>query len=524
MTDTETPEVIARVEENWAALEIGGETQTIRADSEEEVRHEVLRRTIRIAADTNRDVSLIATDRDGEWRLIVSPQGEISETGTPSRVNGAHQGADATTESIPDAAAPSDAHGDAVDSAGQVHAEPPESSGSALSDSPETPEDTENPGAPETPEHTENPGAPETLETPETPDLSDPSDLPVSEPAADAGSEPTSAPAGASASVVDSAALPAASPAALPTLADFQATQPPPVAGPANQGWRGAIRRGTGGLISPKPGAVERRHREAIASVTRSLSGPRTICVINPKGGAHKTTATMLIAATFGLYRGGYTLAWDNNETRGTLGWRAHQAGHSNTAVNLLNDLDRFTDPRSARVGDLDNYVRSQAEAQFDVLASDEDAAASSMIDDDAFRRLHETLQRFYRIIVVDTGNNMRASNWEAAIAAADQLVIVSAIREDTAGGAAWMVEGLAKKGQEAKLRDAVTILSAPDKNVDAALRTRLFDHFGSLTRDVVEVPYDAALVSGSGISIAALSPVTREAWLMATATVANGL
>ena len=266
------------------------------------------------------------------------------------------------------------------------------------------------------------------------------------------------------------------------------------------------------------------RHRDAVASVTRSLSGPRTICVINPKGGAHKTTATMLIAATFGIHRGGYTLAWDNNETRGTLGWRAHQAGHTNTAVDLLNDLDRFTGTQSGRVGDLDNYVRSQANARFDVLASDEDAAASSMIDGDGFHRLHETLERFYRIIVVDTGNNMRASNWEAAVAEADQLVIVSAIREDTASSAAWMVEGLANKGHKEKLSKAVTVLSAPEKTPDPQLLGRLHEHFGSLTRSVVEVPHDPSLVSGSAIVFDALAPATREAWLFVTATIAEGL
>lgn len=50
----------------------------------------------------------------------------------------------------------------------------------------------------------------------------------------------------------------------------------------------------------------------------RSLDGPRTVVVINPEGGAHKTTVTLLIAATFGQDRGGDTLAWDNNATSGS--------------------------------------------------------------------------------------------------------------------------------------------------------------------------------------------------------------
>jgi len=246
--------------------------------------------------------------------------------------------------------------------------------------------------------------------------------------------------------------------------------------------------------------------------------------VINPKGGAHKTTAALLIAATFGRHRGGYTLAWDNNETRGTLGWRSRQTKHHNTAVDLLDDLERFADVGSSRVGDLDNYVRSQASAQFDVLASDEDAASAASIDDFAFRALHRTLSRFYRLLVIDTGNNMRASNWQAAIEAADQVVVVSTMREDTAQSAAWALDALRATGHADVVRHAITVLSQPAPRRDAELAARLHDHFGRLTREVFEVPYDPALVTGGPIDHDALSDATRRAWLHVTAAVADGL
>ncbi|KGM10481.1 MinD/ParA family ATP-binding protein, partial [Cellulomonas carbonis] len=293
--------------------------------------------------------------------------------------------------------------------------------------------------------------------------------------------------------------------------------------GPAQRGWRGALGRLTGGLVALPPGPAEQRHRSAIARVQRDLDGPKTVVVINPKGGAHKTTATLLVAATFGSYRGGYTLAWDNNETRGTLGWRSQHGRHQSTAVDLLADLPRFDDPSRARVGDLDAYVRSQS-AQFDVLASDEDAASAASIDAAAFRALHRTLSRFYRLLVVDTGNNMRASNWQAAIEAADQVVIVSTVREDTSQSAAWAVDALRAAGKEDLVRNAVTVLSDPATRRDAALARRLHDHFGRLTRVVIDVPYDAALVGGGPLDVGALSRESREAWLQVTAAVADGL
>lgn len=312
-----------------------------------------------------------------------------------------------------------------------------------------------------------------------------------------------------------------------PSLVDLLASRPASRPGPARTGWQGRVRRLSGGLVKVDPGPAEMAHRSAVASVQRSLNGPKTIVVVNPKGGAHKTTASLLIAATFGLHRGGYTLAWDNNETRGTMGWRANPARHTNTAVSLLHDLDRFA-VTSARVGDLDNYVRSQGGAQFDVLASDEDAESSALIDAGAFRQLHTTLSRFYRVIVVDTGNNMRATNWQAAVAAADQLVIISTVKEDTAQSASWLLDGLrSSNGSRRAVKQAVTVLTTTSTSPsagDVALSARLHDHFSRRTRAVVDVPYDPALQDGGPIDYDALSPASRAAWLRVSAAIADGL
>lgn len=292
----------------------------------------------------------------------------------------------------------------------------------------------------------------------------------------------------------------------------------------ATEGWQGALRRATGGAISPRPGRSEQSRLDREKRVQRRLDAPRTIVVLNPKGGAHKTTSTLLLAATFGTLRGGATLAWDNNETRGTLGWRAQNAPHHRTAVDLLEDLERFSDPVGSGLATLDTYVRTQVDARFDVLASDEDAAASSTIDAAAFDRLHALLRRYYRLMIIDTGNNMRASNWIASVAAADQLVIVSTVREDTAASAAWLLDGLREKGFGDKVDDAVTVLTAPSSRPDRRLETRLSRHFQQVTSGVAIAPFDASLVDGGPIDFDALSPETRDAWLTVAATLADRL
>lgn len=309
-----------------------------------------------------------------------------------------------------------------------------------------------------------------------------------------------------------------------PTLGDFLADNSERKELPATRGWRANLRKSTGGLITLGPGSRERSEREEIASIQRPFDGSKTIVVVNPKGGAHKTTTTLMIAATFGMHRGGYTLAWDNNETRGTLGWRSHRAGHNRTAVDLLRQLSHFEISGGATIADVDRFVRNQGDAKFDVLASDDDAASAAIIDAEAFSRLHRTLSRFYRVLVIDTGNNMRASNWEAALDVADQLVIVSTAREDTAASAAWLADGLRERGHAEKLANAVTILSSPSAKEDPQLQERLRQHFAQLTRAVVEVPYDEEFVGGGELDIPHLRQDTRDAWRSAAAVIARGL
>lgn len=319
-------------------------------------------------------------------------------------------------------------------------------------------------------------------------------------------------------------AAPVAEDPARPTVQDLLDSRTGGGRPRATIGWQGAVRRATGGLISPAPGRVERSRLDREKRVQRRLDAPRTIVVLNPKGGAHKTTSTLLLSATFGTLRGGATLAWDNNETRGTLGWRAQHAPHHRTAVDLLEDLDEASNFRGSSLAALDHYVRTQVDARFDVLASDEDAAASSTIDAAAFDRLHALLRRYYRLMIVDTGNNMRASNWVAAVAAADQLVIVSTVREDTAASAAWLLDGLREKGFGRKIDEAVTVLTAPSSRPDRKLEARLSQHFEQVTSAVVNAPFDPSLVDGGPIDFDALSPETRDAWLTVAATVADRL
>ena len=294
--------------------------------------------------------------------------------------------------------------------------------------------------------------------------------------------------------------------------------------GPATWGWRGWVRRLTFGLVKPKMGPAERDYREARGTVQRSFSGPRTIVFANPKGGAAKTTSVLAAGYTFGTIRGGGVVAWDNNETRGTLGIRGERANHQNTTRELLDDLQRFQDVYESRIGDLGAFVRSQGDAHFDVLASDERADVTGQIKASDFGAVHRLLERFYHLILVDTGNNLRAENWLAAAQTADLIVVTCTVREDTGYSGLWMLDALEDAGHHDLKSKAITVLADPSSTVDAQLAKDLVEVYEQRTRAVFRVPYDPALVAGSVIQYDRLSDSTRSAWLKACAAMAVAL
>jgi MinD-like ATPase involved in chromosome partitioning or flagellar assembly len=276
------------------------------------------------------------------------------------------------------------------------------------------------------------------------------------------------------------------------------------------------------GMVAPAPSRRERDYRDAVARVRRNFGGLRQITVVNPKGGAGKTVAVLMTAMTFGQSRGGYVLAWDNNETQGTLGMRAQQDFHSRTVRDVLRDLQYFLGVHG-RVGDLSSYVRAQGEAMFDVLASDESATAGEMLTAAAFADIREVVSRFYKLIIVDTGNNVRAENWQASIDATDQLVITMSARGDSAETAARMLDHLEQTGRHQLVRQAVTVVSMPAsrKGLDLPAIQR---HFAARTRGVLVAPYERLLDSGEPIRYGELSQGTRDSWLKIAASIAEGL
>ncbi|MFJ7751799.1 chromosome partitioning protein ParA [Arthrobacter sp. NPDC097144] len=293
-----------------------------------------------------------------------------------------------------------------------------------------------------------------------------------------------------------------------------------PLVLPATQGFRGMFTR-LGLRVGPSK--LEMVERSDIRAVSQHWPGPRTIAVVNRKGGANKTPTVAALSAVFARYGGGGVLAWDNNENQGTLGWRTEQGPHASSVLDLLRDQDQLLSPL-AHNALLAHYVHHQTEDKYDVLRSDENDEGDHEISADEVDAVYSVAAKYYRMIIMDSGNTARAANWRAMIAHTDQLVVPTTTMEDRAEAAKLTLQTLAARDEHsAQLAKNAVVIISQWKPEDGDEARRIADGFLPLVRKVVTVPYDQALKAGR-IRHAALKPATQRAWLAAAAAVAQGL
>ncbi|GGH45349.1 AAA family ATPase [Microbacterium album] len=291
---------------------------------------------------------------------------------------------------------------------------------------------------------------------------------------------------------------------------------------PAQKGWRGMLART--GLRVP-PSASERAERSDIYTVSQHWPGPRTIAVVNGKGGAGKTPTTILTAAVFARYGGAGVLAWDNNQTRGTLGWRTEQGPHNATLHDLLPETGRLLST-SAQSADLARYVHHQTRDRYDVLRSKPMLLAHEQrIESDDVDRIHAVAAKYYRLIIMDSGNDESDPMWRRMIDHTDQLVVATTTRAEHAEAGALLLEALAARDERSAqlAENSVAVVSQADPSAHPSTLRSVVDGYRALTRDVAAIPYDSAMAGGL-LHYGALRPATRRAWLAAAAAIARGL
>lgn len=291
---------------------------------------------------------------------------------------------------------------------------------------------------------------------------------------------------------------------------------------PPTAGWRGMAAKAG---IKVEVSEAERAERADQEAVSQHWAGPRTIAVVNGKGGAGKTLVSICLAATFAKWGGIGVLAWDNNQTRGTLGWRTERAQHEATTLDLIPAVDRLRGP-DAQMADLAHFVHHQKRDRFDVLRSQPlKLAADQRITPADVQNLHDVAAKYYRLIIMDSGNDESDPIWQQMIRHADQLVVATGTRADHAEAGALLLEALMDEGGRAAelAASSVAVITQGDAKATHDDLTKLKDGFSRLSREAVTIRYDHAMVDGA-LRLDNLKATTRRDWLRAAAAVARGL
>jgi MinD-like ATPase involved in chromosome partitioning or flagellar assembly len=153
-----------------------------------------------------------------------------------------------------------------------------------------------------------------------------------------------------------------------------------------------------------------------------------TIAVVSPKGGVGKTTTAALLGTLFAMIRSDRVIAIDSNPDHGTLG-RSLTADHPIFVDDLLGVIDQ----PALTVTMLERFLGRGPHGLL-VLPAPTDPERMERLDRAAYYRVINRLQELAGMLILDCGAGLYHPATQAAMEAADQLVMVSDADPLTAG------------------------------------------------------------------------------------------
>jgi MinD-like ATPase involved in chromosome partitioning or flagellar assembly len=190
--------------------------------------------------------------------------------------------------------------------------------------------------------------------------------------------------------------------------------------------------------IQAAPSRLERarvrwRELDNLGRLDARITGPRlmhcaTIAVVSPKGGVGKTTVTALLGTLFSLLRRDPIVAVDTNPDFGSLGrvLTPDQQWFVDDLARLVTDDDELS------LTALDSLLGRAVHGLL-VVPAPTDPQRMTALDEDAYRRVITRLKDFFSLILLDCGTGLQDPALAAAIAAADQVVLLTDAQPATA-------------------------------------------------------------------------------------------
>lgn len=261
------------------------------------------------------------------------------------------------------------------------------------------------------------------------------------------------------------------------------------------------------------------RQRKALEAriATRFAGGTRFVPVLSRKGGVGATTVTALMGMAFADVRTDRVIAIDTNPDRGTLAERV-----TKTTRSTVRDVVK----RSASIASQEEFesLVSRDETGLDVLASDARPTQAKPLNERDFNVVADLAGRYDSIAVTDGGTGILHAAARAALERADAVVVVSGGSVDEARCASDLLTWLETNGYAELASNAVLALNTATVGTNLDKVEEIEAHFLPRVREIVRIPYDPMLASGSIIHYSELKPFTREAARDLAALVADGL
>jgi putative peptide zinc metalloprotease protein len=300
------------------------------------------------------------------------------------------------------------------------------------------------------------------------------------------------------------------------TAADFtEEAMLRPSSRPPARGWRRGVYAATRGSVNLGPGAAELHEIDLLGRVRTPVRGCRRIVVISRKGGAGKTTTTLMLGHTLAANRGDRVVALDANPDAGSLAHRMRRETAA-TVTNLLEEREFIQ-----RYADMRGFTSQSPDTRLEVVASDDDPRITQALGEEDYRRAIGVLDRHYNLVLVDTGTGILDSAIQGILAEADQVVVVMPPALDGARVAAMTLDWLEEHHHEDLVRGAVAVVNAVHGAGQLEI-ARIEEHFAARCRSVIRIPWDPVLQAGAHTSLTDLSQASRDAYLELAAAVAD--
>jgi len=271
-------------------------------------------------------------------------------------------------------------------------------------------------------------------------------------------------------------------------------------------------------LVNLGDSRVVRERKELDARIAKKFEGgTRFVPILTRKGGVGKTTITAILGMAMAEVREDQIIAVDANPDRGTLSERVNKQTRATVrdAVTKAASITSFNDF---------SELVSRDETRLDVLASDTDPMLSEAFDENDYNVVADLASRFYSVMLTDCGTGIVHSVMRATLQRADEIVIVSGGSIDEARLASETLTWLEANGYGELAKNAVVAINTGTQGTNLVKLEEIEAHFQSRVREIVRIPYDQHLASGSVINFKELAPLTRDAARELAAVVADGL